>query len=271
MFGAAPFSGNPLPVVHDANDLSTEQMQHITRWMNHSETTFLVVPKDSSADYGVRIFTLEREMPFAGHPTLGSCHAWLAAGGEPKNETAVIQECAAGLIPVQKNDGDLAFAAPPLIRSGPIDPDKLDEITRALCIPPDAVIDSAWADNGPGWAVVLLDSAQAVIDIEPVRQHSSRLDIGVIGAYPENSTSAFELRALFTDQHGNVREDPVTGSLNASAAQWLFATGRATENFVASQGTRLGRAGRIEIRRDAANQVWVGGNTMTITDGHINL
>lgn len=271
VFAEEPFSGNPLPVVHDADDLSTEQMQLVTRWMNHSESAFLVSPRDASADYAVRIFTLEREMPFAGHPTLGSCHAWLAAGGERKNEKTVIQECGAGLVPIQVLDGRFAFAAPPLIRSGEIDASKLDEIVRVLRIEPDNVIDSAWADNGPGWAVLLMDSAQAVLDIEPVRHHNSRLDIGVVGPYPEDSDVAFELRALFTDDYGNVREDPVTGSLNASTAQWLFKTGRATTDYIASQGGRIGRAGRIEIRRDADNQIWVGGHSTTIAAGHINL
>jgi len=271
VFAEKPFLGNPLPVVHDADDLSTEQMQFITRWMNQSETAFLVSPGDTTADYGVRIFTLEREMPFAGHPTLGSCHGWLAAGGERNSKAEVIQECGAGLVPIRTLDGRFAFAAPPLIRSGPIEASKLDEIIRVLQIEPDDVVDSAWADNGPGWAVLLLDSAQAVLDVEPVRYHESRLDIGIVGAYPEDSDVAFELRALFTDDYGNIREDPVTGSLNASTAQWLFETGRATTDFIASQGARIGRAGRIDIRRDSNNLVWVGGHTMTIADGHINV
>ncbi len=271
VFADQPFTGNPLPVVHDADDLSTEQMQSITRWMNHSETAFLVSPSDALADYRVRIFTLERELPFAGHPTLGSCHAWLAAGGERMNDETAIQECGVGLVPIQVLDGKFAFAAPPLIRSGAIDAPQLDEILRVLQVEPRQVIDSAWADNGPGWVVILMDSAQAVLDIEPLRQHHSRLDIGVVGAYPEGSDVAFELRALFTDDYGNIREDPVTGSLNASAAQWLFETGRATTDYIASQGTRIGRGGRIHISRDAENAVWVGGRTTTIVAGHLNV
>ncbi len=271
VFADQPFTGNPLPVVHDADDLSAGQMLSITRWMNHSETAFLVAPRDALADYRVRIFTLEREMPFAGHPTLGSCHAWLAAGGELKNDQTAIQECGVGLVSIQVSAGKFAFAAPPLIRSGAVDKSTLDEIVRALQIESDQVIASAWADNGPGWVVILLDSAQAVLDIEPVRHHPSRLDIGLVGAYPEGSKVAFELRALFSDDQGNIREDPVTGSLNASAAQWLFETGRATADYIASQGTRIGRAGRIQISRDAEDAVWVGGRTTTIVAGHLNL
>ena len=271
VFADQPFTGNPLPVVHDADDLSTDQMQSITRWMNHSETAFLVSPRDALADYRVRIFTLEREMPFAGHPTLGSCHAWLAAGGERMNDETAIQECGVGLVPIRVLGGKFAFAAPPLIRSGAVEESTLDEIVRVLQLEPDQVKASAWADNGPGWVVILLDSAQAVLDIEPVRQHHSRLDIGVVGAYPEGSNVAFELRALFTDDYGNIREDPVTGSLNASAAQWLFETGRATTDYIASQGTRIGHAGRIQISRDAENAVWVAGRTTTIVAGHLNL
>jgi len=271
VFADQAFTGNPLPVVHDADDLSTDQMQSITRWMNHSETAFLVSPRDASADYRVRIFSLEREMPFAGHPTLGSCHAWLAAGGERMNDETAIQECGVGLVPIKALDGKFAFAAPPLIRSGAVEESTLDEIVRVLQLEPGQVKASAWADNGPGWVVILLDSAQAVLDIEPVGQYQSRLDIGVVGAYPEGSNVAFELRALFTDDNGNIREDPVTGSLNASAAQWLFATGVATTDYIASQGTKIGRAGRIQISRDAEAQVWVGGRTTTIVAGQLNL
>ncbi|MEQ8205133.1 MAG: PhzF family phenazine biosynthesis protein [Woeseia sp.] len=271
VFASQPFTGNPLPVVHDADDLSAQQMQSITRWMNHSETAFLVSPRVTLADYRVRIFTLEREMPFAGHPTLGACHAWLAAGGERKNDQMAIQECGAGLVPIQVLGGKLAFAAPPLIRSGAVDESTLAEIIRVLKLQPDQVKASAWADNGPGWVVILLDTAQAVLDVEPVRQHHSRLDIGVVGAYPEGSNVAFELRAFFSDDHGSIREDPVTGSLNASSAQWLFETGRATTDYIASQGTKIGRAGRIQISRDAEGAVWVGGHTTTVVAGNLSL
>lgn len=271
VFSNRVFAGNPLPVVHDADDLSTEQMQGVTRWMNHSETAFLLSPTNDMADYRVRIFTLEREMPFAGHPTLGSCHAWLAAGGERKNSKAAIQECAAGLVPIRSIHDMLAFAAPPLVRSGPIDASKLDEIVAVLRIEPKQILDAAWADNGPGWAVILMGSAQEVLDIEPVGQHQTRMDIGIVGAHPDGSETAFELRALFTDDRGNIREDPVTGSLNASAAQWLFETGRATSDYVASQGTRLGRAGRIHISRDTDGAVWVGGRTNTLVSGDLTV
>jgi len=268
VFNDGPFSGNPLGVVFDADDLDSESMQRITRWLNLSETTFVLSPTTDKADYRVRIFTLDREMPFAGHPTLGSCHAWLTAGGKPRNDSAIIQECGAGLVPIRRSSTTtLAFAAPPLIRSGPVEEAKLVEIAHALKIERSQIVDAQWADNGPGWIVLLLESAQAVLDLEPVREHPTRLDVGIVGPYPVGTQPAFELRALFSDQHGGLREDPVTGSLNASTAQWLFASGRATGNYTASQGTRLGRSGRIYIERDADGTVWVGGKTTTLFAG----
>lgn len=255
----------------DADGLSTADMQRITRWMNLSETAFLLPPTDPAADYRVRIFTLDREMPFAGHPTLGSCHAWLAGGGRPGSNDEIIQECGIGLVPVRRADGRLAFAAPLLIRSGPVDESTVDEITAVLRIDSDQVVDAQWADNGPGWVVVLLQDAKAVLDIEPVSDHPSRVDIGVVGPCADGADSAYELRAFASDQYGAIREDPVTGSLNASVAQWLLGTGRVTSPYVATQGARLGRAGRIHIQQDGDGQVWVGGKTATLVEGQIAL
>ena len=268
VFSDQPFSGNPLAVVGDADSLSTEHMQQITRWMNLSETAFLLSPTIAGADYRVRIFTLAREMPFAGHPTLGSCHAWLRGGGRPHDDAKIIQECGAGLVPIRQSHATLAFAAPPRVRTGPVDEPKLEEIARVLRIARSDIVDVQWADNGPGWIVVLLDTAQAVLDLEPARDHATRLDVGIVGPYPSGSQPAFELRAIFTDHYGTIREDPVTGSLNASAAQWLLATGRAAAPYTASQGARVGRDGRIYISQDEDGTVWVGGRTTTLFDGH---
>jgi len=200
---------------------------------------------------------------------LGSCHAWLNAGGKAKNESEIIQECGVGLVRVRREDTRLAFAAPGLIRSGPVSDNELDTIASALQIDRKAIVDSQWADNGPGWVVVLLESAQAVLEVEPLLAFPTPLDIGVVGPYDGNNEAAFEIRALFTDQHGATREDPVTGSLNASVAQWLIASGRASAPFVASQGACVGHAGRIEISQDSEGHVWVGGCTRTLIEGEV--
>ncbi len=267
VFAEQAFAGNPVAVVADASDLSSDHMLRITRWLNLSETTFLVPPTTSAADYRVRIFTLEREMPFAGHPTLGTCRAWLHAGGRPRAAGVVVQECGAGLVRVQVTGDTLAFAAPPLVRSGPVDEERLTLLAGALRIPRSAIVDAAWADNGPGWIVLLLGSAQAVLDLEPVRDHPTRLEVGVVGPYPAGSEAAYEVRAFFSDHHGALREDPVTGSLNASAAQWMLATGRVAAPFTASQGRRVGRDGRVRIDVDESGALWVGGHARVLVEG----
>jgi PhzF family phenazine biosynthesis protein len=267
VFHDEPLTGNPLAVVFDSEGLSTEDMQRITRWLNLSETVFLLPPGSSEADYRVRIFTLDREMSFAGHPTLGACHAWLRAGGRPRDPGQVIQECGAGLIPIQRDSGRLAFAAPPLVRSGPVEESRIVELARVLRIARSQILDSQWVDNGPGWVAVLLESAQAVLAVEPERSHADRHEIGIVGPHPAGSPWAFELRALFSDHHRSLIEDPVTGSLNASTAQWLLASGRARAPYVVSQGTRVGRAGRIYIDQDPAGRVWVGGRATTLFSG----
>jgi PhzF family phenazine biosynthesis protein len=267
VFGEGPFSGNPIAVIADGSDLDSETMQRIARWLNLSETTFLLPPSEAEADYLVRIFTLERELPFAGHPTLGSCHAWLRNGGRPKRADRIVQQCQAGLIPLRRDGQRLAFAAPPVIRDEPVDDAKLAEILELLRIPREDVVEARWADNGPGWAAVLLASAEAVLAVEPARAHPRRIDVGIIGPYPAGSDLAFELRTFFSDQHGAILEDPVTGSFNASAARWMLASGRATSPYTASQGTRLGRRGRIAIEQDNDGTLWVGGATETLFSG----
>jgi len=267
VFHEGTFSGNPLGVVLDADGLTTEEMQQIARWLNLSETTFFLPPTTESADYRVRIFTLEREMPFAGHPTLGSCHAWLAAGGKPHQENIVVQECGAGLIPIRCSDADYAFSAPPLIHGGDVEESKLQEVADFLGIPVSSIVASQWADNGPGWVAVLLNSADEVLALNPRRSYPSRIDVGVVGLHPSGNSVALELRAFFTDHNGTVVEDPVTGSLNASAAEWLIATGRISAPYTAAQGTQIGRTGRIYISQDDAGVVWVGGKATTMFMG----
>ncbi|MCJ2184774.1 PhzF family phenazine biosynthesis protein [Novosphingobium sp. 1949] len=267
VFASDPFTGNPLAVVSGGETLSTEDMQRITRWLNLSETAFLLPPTQDGADYRVRIFTLAHELPFAGHPTLGSCHAWLEAGGQPRRKDVVVQECGAGLVEIRRTGAALAFAAPPLIRSGAPSEQELAEALDVLGIDAAAVVDAQWVDNGPGWLAVLLGSAQEVLAINPQRHLDRRVDIGVVGPHAPGAEAAFELRALFSGPDGGLIEDPVTGSLNASVGQWLFASGRASGAYVAAQGTCLGRKGRAYISQDADGQVWVGGATQTLFSG----
>jgi len=266
VFTDTPYFGNPVAVVLGADGLSGEQMQRFARWTNLSETTFVLAPRASGADYLVRIFTPTRELPFAGHPTLGTCHAWLEAGGRPADPDAIVQECEAGLITVRRTDAGLAFAAPPLVRSGPVEEAVAERVVRALNLMPSDLVDIAWADNGPGWVAVLLASAEAVLAVRP---GAVDMDIGVVGPYPDGSPEAFEVRA-FSPMITSI-EDPVTGSLNASLGQWLLADGRVTAPYVASQGTAMGRRGRVHVSRDADGQVWVGGGTLTCVTGSVEL
>lgn len=270
VFGSGPVSGNPLAVVHDAEDLSTDEMLAITRWLNLSETVFLVPPSTSEADYRVRIFTLRGELPFAGHPTLGSCHAWLEAGGGPRSEE-IVQECGAGLVRLRSGER-LAFAAPPLVRTGPVSPDVLANVAGVLGIEDADVVAAEWVDNGPGWVGVLIDDHQRVLSLRPDVTRSrddNPLDIGVVGPHPKGGDVDFEVRAFFSDALGRLVEDPVTGSLNASLGQWLIGSGRAPSSYIAAQGTVLGRAGRAHISSDGSD-VWVGGSTVTVVSGEIH-
>ncbi len=269
VFGSGPLSGNPLAVVTGTGDLTTDDMQRLARWFNLSETTFLLPPTDPQADYRVRIFSLDRELPFAGHPTLGSCHAWLSTNGVSKSKTDIVQECGAGLVTVRRAHGRLAFAAPPLLRSGSPTPAELEEARQLLNIEASDILDSAWIDNGPGWLGIRLASAERVLALEPVRNWPDRIDIGVVGPHPKGGEAAFEVRAFFSDHLGAIVEDPVTGSLNASLAQWLFATGVAEQDYVAAQGTRLGRNGCIYVSRDDSGRIWVGGETYTHVGGRL--
>src|SRR5689334_3988347 len=267
VFTTTAYRGNPVAVVLESDGLSDEQMQRFARWVNLSETTYLLPPMSPDADYRVRIFTPARELPFAGHPTLGTCHAWLANGGTPGRQDLIVQECAAGPIDIQRTPDGLAFAAPPLLREGPVEPALLARIAAQLRIGQPSIVDSAWADNGPGWVAVLLASAREVLDLRP---GVVDLDLGVVGPYPPGSPEAFEVRA-FTPLISGTGEDPVTGSLNASLAKWLLSTGRATAPYVASQGTVLGRQGRVHISRDGDGQIWVGGATRTLISGEVEL
>jgi PhzF family phenazine biosynthesis protein len=265
VFTTTPYAGNPVAVVLDGEGLTTDEMQRFAHWMNLSETTFVLPPTAPAADYQVRIFTPVAELPFAGHPTLGTCHAWQAASGHRAD--VVLQQCAAGLVPVRRTADGLAFAAPPLIRSGPVEEPLVRQIASVLGIERGEIVDAQWADNGPGWVAVLLADAEAVLALQP---GYADLDLGVVGPYPEGSPEAFEVRAFFP-KNGYLVEDPVTGSLNASLAEWLLRTGRASAPYVASQGAALGRSGRVHIFRDSDGTIWVGGGTVTCVTGEVEL
>lgn len=271
VFSAEPTLGNPVAVVHDADGLSDEQMAAFARWTNLSETTYLLAPTAPGADYRLRIWTPAGELPFAGHPTLGSAHAWLEAGGAPASEHEVVQECGAGLVRVRLAGGQhgrLAFAAPPLLRSGPVDAADLASIARALRIGGSEIVDAAWVDNGPGWVGVLLADAAAVLAVRPDYAAFGGLEIGIVGPYVAGEGDAdVEVRAFVPSM--GIGEDPVTGSFNAGVAQWL-AGNRLPTSYVSSQGTVLGRRGRVHIEVEG-DTVWVGGDTLTTITGEVAL
>jgi PhzF family phenazine biosynthesis protein len=267
VFTTTPYRGNPVAVVLDGAGLTTGEMQRFARWTNLSETTFVIAPSATGADYQVRIFTPTAELPFAGHPTLGTCHAWMSAHQRAQWTGVIVQQCAAGLIPVRRSADGLAFAAPPLLRAGPVEESLVGHIASVLGIERAEILDAEWVDNGPGWVAVLLASADAVLALRP---GFVDLDLGVVGPYPPGSPQAFEVRAFFP-RDGATVEDPVTGSLNASLAQWLLMTGRASTPYVASQGAALGRAGRVLISRDSDGTIWVGGGTVTCVVGQVDL
>jgi PhzF family phenazine biosynthesis protein len=267
VFTAAAYAGNPVAVVLDGSGLDDEAMRGFARWTNLSETTFVLPAVDPTADYRVRIFTPTQELPFAGHPTLGTCHAWLEAGGVAQSADVIVQDCAAGPIRIRRAEHGLAFAAPPLIRTGPVDESVVEHVADMLRIDRAGILDSQWVDNGPGWVAVLLADADAVLAVRPGLVD---LDVGVVGAHPAGAESAFEVRAFFP-KDGATTEDPVTGSLNASLAGWLIDTGRASAPYTASQGTVLGRAGRVHISTDPGGTIWVGGGTITCVEGEVRL
>ncbi|WP_182526566.1 PhzF family phenazine biosynthesis protein [Nocardioides dongkuii] len=273
VFSAEPLLGNPVAVVHDADGLDDEEMAAFARWTNLSETTFLLTPTDPGADYRLRIWTPTGELPFAGHPTLGSAHAWLEAGGVAAGDPAdegVVQECGAGLVRVRRGEGGrLAFAAPPLVRSGPVDDADLTRICRALRIDRGDVVDAAWVDNGPGWVAVLLRDAAAVLAVRPDDAAFDGLDIGVVGLWePGESDADVEVRAFVPEM--GIGEDPVTGSLNAGVAQWL-AGSRLPSSYVAAQGTAMRRRGRVHVTTADDGTIWVGGDTRTTISGTLDL
>ena len=269
VFTAVPLLGNPLAVVHDATGLSEAQMAAVARWTNFSETTFLLPPSDAGADYRVRIFTPGGELPFAGHPTLGSCWAWLAAGGVPRRAGVVVQQCGVGLVRVKRDAaGRLAFAAPPLVRTGPLDEALLAQIAAALAIGREDIAGHQWVDNGPGWCAVMLRSAEQVLDVKPDWAALGKTKLGLVGRHAPGHEAMFEVRA-FAPGLG-IDEDPVTGSLNAGLALWLIGAGLAPQAYVAAQGAALGRAGRVQVQHDGET-TWIGGDVVALVEGTITL
>jgi PhzF family phenazine biosynthesis protein len=265
VFTEMPYRGNPVAVVLDGEGLADDELARIANWTNLSETTFVLPPTQQGADYRVRIFTPSRELPFAGHPTLGTCHAWLQAGGRPAGDD-VVQECPAGLVRVRRADGRLAFAAPPIVRGGPADDELVASLTAAAGIDPATVVAAEWVDNGPGWIALLLDSVDAVLAASPTTEVG---DLGLVALHPPGADVDLEVRAFFP-QNGMAVEDPVTGSLNASVAMWLLGSHRLPSPYVARQGTALGRAGRVHVEASKSDgTIWIGGGTVTCIDGTI--
>ena len=263
--------GNPVAVVHDADDLTDETMAAFAAWTNLSETTFLLEPTDPTADYRLRIFTPDRELSFAGHPTLGAARAWLDAAEAPRDRDTLVQECAAGLLRIRReigSGGRLAFAAPPLLRYGPVDDADVAILRRGLGLAATDIVDAAWVDNGPGWVALLLRDAATVLDIEPDRVVLTGFDVGVVGQHPAGSDAAIEVRA-FVPTVGT-GEDPVTGSLHAGLGRWLIDTGRLPTAYTATQGTCLGRRGRVHVEQ-VGEDLWVGGATTPGVSGKVHL
>ena len=298
VFTATPYFGNPLAVVLDGRGLDDAAMQHFAQWTNLSETTFLLPPTDPAADYRVRIFTPGGELPFAGHPTLGSCHSWLQAGSQPRSGDYIMQECKQGLVKIRREEVDgvqrLAFAAPPLNRSAP-DPGVLAQVVAALGIGASHIVAAQLLDNGPVWLGLLLDSPETVLQLKPnhVELVNLNVKVGVAAIYAKDPCAPLigrinrESKAFAQDEKSaafspdlevrgfaaciGINEDPVTGSLNAGLAQWLMADGHMPERYAASQGVCLSRAGEVALARDASGQVWVGGQSVTCIDGSVTL
>ncbi|MGE4410638.1 MAG: PhzF family phenazine biosynthesis protein [Sphingobium sp.] len=272
VFASRPLTGNPLGVVHGAEGLSDAQMLAFTRWLGFSETSFLLSPTDPAADYHVRIFYPNGELPFAGHPTLGACHAWLQAGGKPRQGDIIIQQCSAGLIDIRRDDDRLSFKAPPLLRKGPMEADATAKAAKLLGIAEDRILDAVHADNGPGWVLLRLRSVDDVQAASITHKPDGIADIGLFAACEEGKSSTgshadFEVRAFFTKADGLLTEDPVTGSLNAALAQYAFANGLATGRYIACQGRAVGKDGIVHCRQDEDGSIWVGGRTDSISSG----
>lgn len=267
VFASTVFAGNPVAVVHDAIGMSDTQMASMARWTNLSETTFVLPPTSPDADYRLRIFSPRGELPFAGHPTLGSAHAWLEAGGIAKSPDRLVQECGIGLVELRRHESVLAFKAPELLRSGPVDNVTLIRAIAALGISVGDVTHSNWVDNGPGWLGLVLRSADTVLRVRPDFVAMGDLRIGIIGAYGPGGPADFEVRAF--EPALAVGEDPVTGSLNAGFGVWLIAAGLASESYSVQQGTALGRRGEVSVFRDESGDVWVGGAIRTLVRGTV--
>jgi len=268
VFSNEPLFGNPLAVVHEANDLSESQMVQFANWTNLSESTFLLNPTNELADYKLRIFTPSSELAFAGHPTLGSCYAWLNRGGVPKNKDIIIQECGVGLIKIRRNGERLSFLAPKLLKTGPLDQTTLNTISKGIGIPVEDIAHHQWVDNGAGWCAVMLKTASQVLAIKPNVEYLKTLKLGVIGPHPTDHEHDFEVRA-FVIPFG-IHEDPVTGSLNAGIATWLINSGLSKDSYSVSQGTALGRKGKIYIET-INNEIWVGGEVVNCIEGEVRL
>ena len=272
VFGRGPLTGNPVAVVHDATGLDDAQLAAFARWTNLSETTFLLPPTSGAADYRLRIFTPAEELPFAGHPTLGSAHAWLEQGGVPAEDGRVVQECGVGLVEL-RSEGGLRFRAPELLRFGPVDEATLDRAIASLRVDPGRVARASWIDNGPGWLGLQLRSAADVLELEPDFALMQGLEIGVLGPHTDadrTETGADQEVRAFCPEF-SVPEDPVTGSLNAGFAVWLIREGHLPPQYVARQGTAMGRDGRVQVRSDEAGDIWVGGATRTVVSGSVEL
>lgn len=267
VFANGPQSGNPLAVVRGDVDLSAAQMLTLTRWLGFSETAFLLPPTDPAADYRVRIFYPAGELPFAGHPTLGAAFAWLAAGGQPQGHGSVVQECGIGLVEVRREVGQLSFKAPPLVKSGALSPEERAEAIRLAGVRADAVVAAVHAANGPGWKLLHLASLDDLLAAEPETRAATGSEVGLIAPHPAGSRVGWELRAFFADATGRLCEDPVTGSLNAAAAQYLFGAGLAEADYLAAQGRKAGADGRVHVRRDGQGDVWVGGVVRAVALG----
>ncbi len=267
VFGSRPLSGNPLAVVRGAEAMDAAQMLKLTQWLGFSETAFLLPATDTQADYRVRIFYPAGELPFAGHPTLGTCHAWLQAGGVPRQTGRIVQECGVGLVEVKQDGERLSFAAPPLTRSGALDPVERAEAIRIAGVSEDAVIDAVHVANGPKWQLLRLRSAADVLNAWPLSRAPVGTDVGLAGPCGEGAEADWELRAFFADQHGALLEDPVTGSFNAGVALHLFETGLEQGGYIAAQGRMTGADGRVTVTRDDDGTVWVGGRCDTVAAG----
>ena len=266
VFGARAMAGNPLGVVHAADGMSAEAMLRLTRWIGFSECTFLLPPTHPDADYRVRIFYPAGELPFAGHPTLGTAHAWLRAGGQPKRAGVVVQECGVRLVEVRIEGELLAFKAPPLVRGGPLSPEERAEVARLTGVDGATIVDAVHANNGPGWKLLRLRSAADVLAAQPVARAPMGTDVGLVGPH-EGDYPAWEVRAFFANANSELKEDPVTGSLNAATAQYLFGSGLAQGRYVARQGQQIGADGRVQCRIEPDGAVWIGGRVDTIAAG----